>query len=77
MASATTIRTLVLVEADRDAAAVRAPADLVGRDPGSRHVQVRSAAGVTNFSRLFTEADTPPRAARLAPEARTVERETS
>lgn len=47
------IRTLVLVEGDSDAAAVRALASLIRCD--LRHVQIRSAGGVTNFSRVLEE----------------------
>jgi len=46
-------RTLVLVEGESDAAAVRALADLIGCDLELHHVQVCSAAGVTNFSRVL------------------------
>jgi hypothetical protein len=55
MASAATIRTLVLVEGDSDAAAVRALADLVRFDLGLHHVQICSAGGVTNFSRVLAD----------------------
>jgi hypothetical protein len=55
MATATTIHTLVLVEGDSDAAAVRALADLIGCDLGLHCIQICSAAGVTNFSRVFTD----------------------
>jgi len=55
MATATTIRTLVLVEGDSDAAAVRALADLIGCDLDLHHIQIRSAAGVTNFSRVLAD----------------------
>src|SRR5689334_12435080 len=55
MATATTIRTLVLVEGDSDAAAVRALADLIGCDLGLHHIQIWSAAGVTNFSRVLVD----------------------
>ena len=55
MASATTVPTLVLVEGDSDAAAVRALADLVRFDLGLHHVQICSAAGVTNFSRVLAD----------------------
>jgi hypothetical protein len=53
MASATTLPTLVLVEGESDAAAVRALADLVRFDLGLHQVQICSAAGVTNFSRVL------------------------
>lgn len=55
MEAATTIRTLVLVEGDSDAAAVRALADLVGCDLGLHHIQIWPAAGVTNFSRVLAD----------------------
>jgi len=46
---------LVLVEGDSDAAAVRALADLIGCDLGLHHIQIWSAAGVTNFSRVLAD----------------------
>jgi hypothetical protein len=49
------IHTLVLVEGESDAAAVRALADLVACDLALRHIQVLSAGGVTNFSRVLSE----------------------
>jgi hypothetical protein len=55
MATATTIHTLVLVEGDSDAAAVRALAGLIGCDLGLHRIQIRSAAGVTNFSRVLAD----------------------
>jgi hypothetical protein len=55
MATATTIRTLVLVEGDSDAAAVRALAGRIGCDLGLHHIQILSAAGVTNFSRVLED----------------------
>ena len=55
MASATTLPTLVLVEGDSDAAAVRALADLVRFDLGLHQFQICSAAGVTNFSRVLAD----------------------
>ena len=55
MAPAKTIQTLVLVEGDSDAAAVRALADLVGCDLGSRHIQIWPAGGVTNFPKVLAE----------------------
>jgi len=55
MATATMIRTLVLVEGDSDAAAVRALADRIGCDLGSHRIQIWSAAGVTNFSRVLAD----------------------
>ena len=51
----TAIRALVLVEGDSDAGAVRALADLIGCDLGLHHIQIWSAAGVTNFSKVLTE----------------------
>jgi hypothetical protein len=55
MGTTTTIRTLVLVEGDSDAGAVRALADLVGCDLDLHHIQIWSADGVTNFSRVLAE----------------------
>jgi hypothetical protein len=55
MATATPIRTLVLVEGESDAAAVRALADRIGCVLGSHHIQIRSAAGVTNFTRVLAD----------------------
>ena len=55
MGTTTTIRTLVLVEGDSDAAAVRAIADLLGCDLDSHHIRVLSADGVSNFSQLLVE----------------------
>src|SRR5688572_4188422 len=55
MATAPTIRTLVLVEGDSDAAAIRALADLIGCDLGLNHIQICSAAGVTNYSRVLAD----------------------
>lgn len=55
MQPATTVQTLVLVEGDSDAAALRALAGLVGCDLDSHQVHIRSAHGVTNFSRLLAE----------------------
>jgi uncharacterized protein involved in type VI secretion and phage assembly len=54
MAAATTIRALVLVEGDSDVAAVRALADRIDCDLGLHHIQIWSAAGVSNFSRVLT-----------------------
>jgi len=54
-ATATTIRALVLVEGDSDAAAVRALADRVGLDLDLHRVEVCSAGGVTNFSRVLAD----------------------
>jgi len=55
MGITTTVRTLVLVEGDSDAGAVRALADLLGCDLDLHHIQIWSADGVTNFPRLLTE----------------------
>ena len=55
MAIAATLRALVLVEGDSDAAAVRALADCVGFDLGLHRVGVFSAGGVTNFSRVLAD----------------------
>ena len=55
MASATTLPTLVLVEGDSDAAAVRALADLVDSISACIAFEVCSAAGVTNFSRVLAD----------------------
>jgi OLD-like protein len=64
MATATTIRTLVLVEGASDAAAVRALADLIGCDLDLHHIEIRSAGGVSNFSRVLLDfVRTHPRAA--------------
>ena len=54
-ATATTIRALVLVEGDSDAAAVRALADRLGVDLDLHRVEVCSAGGVTNFSRVLAD----------------------
>jgi len=50
------IGTLVIVEGDSDATAVRALADLIGCDLGLHHIQVTPAAGVTNFSRVLRDS---------------------
>src|SRR4029434_605727 len=55
MGTTTTIRTLVLVEGESDAGAVRALADLVGCDLDLHHIQIRSTDGVTNFSKVLAE----------------------
>ena len=55
MATSPAIPTLVLVEGDSDAAAIRALAGLIGFDLEANHIQVRPAAGVTNYSRVLTE----------------------
>jgi hypothetical protein len=55
MTTATTIRTLVLVEGESDVAAVRALAGRIECDLGLHHIEVRSAAGVTNFSKVLVD----------------------
>ena len=55
MGTTTTVRTLVLVEGNSDAGAVRALADLLGCDLDLHHIQIRSADGVTNFSQVLVE----------------------
>jgi hypothetical protein len=55
MGTTTTVRTLVLVEGNSDAGAVRALAGLLGCDLDLHHIQIRSADGVTNFSQLLAE----------------------
>jgi hypothetical protein len=55
MGATTTIHTLVLVEGDSDAAAVRALAGLIGCDLELSHIQIRSTNGVTNFPRVLAE----------------------
>lgn len=55
MATATTIPTLVLVEGESDAAAVRALAGRIGCDPSSHRIEIRPAAGVTNFPRVLAD----------------------
>ena len=55
MEISTTVRTLVLVEGDSDAAALRALAGLLGCDLDSHQIHILSAHGVTNFSRLLVE----------------------
>jgi hypothetical protein len=55
MSTRTTIRTLVLVEGNSDAGAVRALADLLGCDLALHDIQIWSANGVTNFSQLLVE----------------------
>ncbi len=52
---AATAPTLVLVEGDSDAAAVRALADLIGCDLDAHDIQISSAAGVTNFQRVLAD----------------------
>lgn len=57
------IHTLVLVEGESDAAAVRALAGLFGRDLEPGTIRIHPAGGVTNFSRsLANFAHTYPRA---------------
>jgi len=51
VATATATRTLVLVEGESDAAAVRALACLAGIDPALHRVEIHPASGVTNFPR--------------------------
>ena len=55
MATTPTIRTLVLVEGDSDAAAVRALAQLIGCDLALHHIQIRSAGGVTSYSKVLAD----------------------
>ncbi|HET7232864.1 MAG TPA: TOPRIM nucleotidyl transferase/hydrolase domain-containing protein [Longimicrobium sp.] len=49
------IHTLVLVEGDSDAAAVRALASLFGRDLDPGSIRICAAGGVTNFSQVLSE----------------------
>lgn len=51
----TTIPTLVLVEGESDAAALRALARLLGADLDAHGIVIRSAHGVTNFARVLVE----------------------
>lgn len=53
MITATAIRTLVLVEGESDAAAVRALAGRIGCDLDLHQIRIQSAAGVTNFSKIL------------------------
>jgi hypothetical protein len=55
MENVTTVQTLVLVEGDSDAAALRALAGLLGCDLDPHRIQIQSAKGVTNFSHLLVE----------------------
>jgi hypothetical protein len=55
MGTTTTIRTLVLVEGDSDVGAVHALADRVGCDLDLHRIQIWSADGVTNFSKVLAE----------------------
>lgn len=48
-------RTLILVEGESDAGAIRALAELSGCDLELHHVDVRSAEGVTNFPKLLAD----------------------
>jgi hypothetical protein len=54
MGQTATIRTLVLVEGESDAAAVRALANLIGLDLAQHHVWLQSTNGVTNYSRALS-----------------------
>ena len=45
----------MLVEGDSDAAAVRALAERIGCDLGLNHIQIRAAAGVTNYPRVLAD----------------------
>lgn len=49
------VSTLVLVEGESDAEAVRALADLIGCDLNSGQVQIVPAGGVTNFSAVLSQ----------------------
>jgi hypothetical protein len=51
----TMARTLVLVEGESDAAAVRALADRIGCDLEGQRIRVHPAAGVTNFPRVLAQ----------------------
>jgi hypothetical protein len=55
METTTPVRTLVLIEGDSDAGAVRALAGLLGCDLDLHRIQIRSADGVTNFSKLLVQ----------------------
>jgi hypothetical protein len=55
MATATNIRTFVLVEGESDVAAVRTLAARIGCDLASHRIEIRSAGGVTNFSKVLVE----------------------
>jgi hypothetical protein len=55
MGTTTTVRTLVLVEGNSDASAVRALAELLGCDLDLHHIQIWTADGVTNFSQLLVK----------------------
>ena len=55
MENVTMVQTLVLVEGDSDAAALRALAGLLGCDLDPHRIHIQSAHGVTNFSRLLVE----------------------
>lgn len=49
------LRTLILVEGESDAGAIRALAELSGCDPELHHVDIRSAEGVTNFPKVLSD----------------------
>src|SRR5690242_2174866 len=54
MGPTSTIRALVLVEGESDAAAVRALSNLIGFDLARYHVWLQSTNGVTNYSRALS-----------------------
>lgn len=54
MATAPTVRTLVIVEGASDAAAVHALAALIGCNLVSHHIDIRAADGVSGFSRVLS-----------------------
>jgi hypothetical protein len=54
MGQTATVRTLVLVEGESDAAAVRALANLIGLDLPRHHIWLQSTNGVTNYSRALS-----------------------
>ena len=55
MSTAPTIPTLVLVEGDSDAAAVRTLTDRMGIDLAMHLIEISSAGGVSNFSRVLAD----------------------
>jgi len=55
MGTAPATRTLVLVEGDSDAGAVRALAELIGCDLDLHRIRILSAGGVTNFAKVLAE----------------------
>ena len=55
MATSLRRRTLILVEGESDAGAVRALAELSGCDLDLQQVDIRSAEGVTNFPKLLAD----------------------